>query len=137
MYNFFPIWVRIISFFIILAILITVIFLLEKKITMKLKIIISSFLVIISILLMLPTIKALIQPEIVTIEGSFYDEETLNGINPFERRYSFECNEKIISVDLDSLSKKFIYKDSFEKGELYTIAYEKTTNLVVYVSKIP
>ena len=84
---------------------------------------------------MLPTIKALIEPELVTIEGSFCDEITTSGINPFERRYSFECDERIVSVDLDPLSKKIIYKDNFTKGELYKIVYEKTTNLIVYVSK--
>lgn len=137
MYNFSAIWIRIISLFLIFAVFIVVIFFLEKKITIKLKIIILSILVIISVLLMLPTIKALIEPELVAIEGSFCDEITIGGVNPFERRYSFQCNGEVVSVDLDPFSKRIIYNNEFIKGERYTVVYEKETNLIVYISKIP
>ena len=85
---------------------------------------------------MFPTIQALIKPRFVTIEGCFCGEVVTGGINPFERRYSFQYNEEIVSVDLDPLSKKIMYKEDFYKGEMYKIVYERGTNLIVHVSKI-
>lgn len=80
-------------------------------------------------------IPACVNPEIGVFEGDYYDTMKNSRRAIITRTYSFsKVGEKSKETfTLDSISKKSIYPDEFEKGETYRIYYEKHTDIIVRV----
>jgi len=80
-------------------------------------------------------IPACVNPKINVFDGEYvYSNGTFRG-SIISREYSFsdDGGKHSKSFTLDSVNKKKIYPDDFEKGETYRIYYEERTKIIVRV----
>ena len=81
-------------------------------------------------------VSVITNPDIVTHEGKLIQVRR-GGVVLFGKEYVVENgNDKNEVFYLDTFSKKKIYADEFEVGEIYRIQYEKTTKIIVKVDRV-
>ena len=81
-------------------------------------------------------VSVITNPDIVTHEGKLIQVRR-GGVVLFGEEYVLENgNDRNEVFYLDTFTKKKIYADDFEEGEIYRIQYEKKTKIIVKVDRV-
>lgn len=130
-------FIRIIYLLIIGIIGFTVLFAFRKKLKKWEKAMFSLLIVVLLLYGGTSTVYHLINPEIENIKGTFQMAVRRNGINPFEYEYCFEDNDgNKYYIDMDAISKKYIFPNELVKEKLYSVNYEANENLILSIEEI-
>ena len=133
-YSFAPLYVRI-AFFVLLGVAMSVVgWLWSKKQKKQMRILICVITVLLGFVMAIPSIFALINPQIKTITCTFSDyEKGADQLNPFSVDCEVVFEGKSLWIELDTITQNTVFQDfgELEQGKTYTFVYEERQNLIL------
>lgn len=133
--NLISLWMRVLSLFLIMCLLIAFSYVFLKKFSCLRWLAPLAFVLFFG-LSIFKVSSAIVNPSVETFVGTYVGfEKEATSINFFSLEYCFEVEGEKIYVDVDAVSANILYPSGLEVGQTYVVSYETKENLIIEIAK--